>query len=326
MCCVMMNRLVDKNARIFVAGGNGLVGSAVIRQLEKQGYTNILSPSHGKLELMDRVAVEKFFRTHCPEYVVLAAARVGGIHANNTYPAEFIYQNLMIQNHVIHESWRHNVSRLIFLGSSCMYPKLCPQPMREEDLMTGLLEPTNSPYAMAKITGVEMCRSYNRQYGTSYISVIPTNLYGPNDNFDLETSHVLPALIRKFHEAKMSDSPSVVVWGTGSPKREFLHVNDLADACILLLNSGLKAIHKDSMIFNIGSGMEISIGELAGLIKSIVGYEGTIIFDPSKPDGTPRKLVDSSRVNAMGWHSKIQLADGIIKTYEWFLNNNIGKR
>ncbi|MCG8634757.1 MAG: GDP-L-fucose synthase [Desulfobacterales bacterium] len=310
---------MKKDSRIFVAGGRGLVGSAILRRLEREGYVNISAPSHEELELMNQDAVAEYFQKNKPEYVVLAAAKVGGIHANNTYPAEFIYQNLTIQNNIIHQSWRQKITNLIFLGSSCIYPKSCDQPIREEYLMTGPLEPTNSPYALAKIAGVEMCWSYNRQYGTRFIPVMPTNLYGPNDNFDLETSHVLPALIRKFHEAKTKNMGEVVVWGTGTPKREFLHVDDLADACLFLLESDLLGNGQGKPLFNIGAGKEISIRDLAYMIKRLVGFKGEIVFDDSKPDGTPRKLLDISRMDSLGWQANIGLERGIKETYQWFL-------
>ncbi len=317
---------MKKDSRIFVAGGSGLVGSAIAGRLKHEGYVNISAPSHGELELMDQNAVADYFRENLPEYVILAAAKVGGIHANETYPAEFIYQNLTIQNHIIHESWRQKVTSLIFLGSSCIYPKFCNQPIREDYFMTGPLEPTNSPYAMAKIAGVEMCWAYNRQYGTRFIPVMPTNMYGPNDNFDLETSHVFPALIRKFHEAKTKNMGEVVVWGTGSPKREFLHVDDLADACLFLLESKSQENGNDKPLFNIGTGKEISIKDLAEMIKRHVGFKGDIVFDDSKPDGTPRKLLDVSRMDSLGWQASIKIESGIKETYQWFFNNIIRNR
>lgn len=310
---------MDKNERILVAGPRGLVGSAIVRGLEALGYTHVLTPAHKDLELMDAAAVAAYFERHRPDYVVLAAARVGGILANNTYPAEFIHQNLMIQNHVIHQSWRSGVKKLIFLGSSCIYPKLCEQPMKEEHLMTGALEPTNSPYAVAKIAGIEMCWAYNRQYGTNFIPVMPTNLYGPNDNFDLETSHVLPALIRKFHEAREKGEREVVVWGTGTPKREFLHVDDLADACCFLLENEIDPeAYGAKPLFNIGSGRELSIAELAETVKEVVGFGGRIVYDRTKPDGTPRKLLDVSRMSQLGWKAGVELKNGIKETYQWF--------
>ncbi len=310
---------MEKTDKIFIAGQKGLVGSALIRHLTKQGYTNLLTPSHAELELLDTQSVSAWFKKNRPDYVFLAAAKVGGILSNETYPADFIYQNLMIQTNIIHQSYVHKVKKLLFLGSSCIYPKHCPQPMKEEHLMTGPLEPTNSPYALAKIAGIEMCWSYNRQYGTKFIPVMPTNLYGPNDNFDLETSHVLPALIRKFHEAKINKKKSVTVWGTGKPTREFLHVNDLADACCFIMEQEFSTYdYKNKPLFNIGTGKEINIKELAKLIQSIVGFDGNIIFDSSKPDGTPLKLLDVSKINLLNWFSTTALKDGIADTYAFF--------
>lgn len=307
---------MKKTAKIFIAGPKGLVGSAIIRCLKKQGYSNLLTPSHSELELMDSQAVSTYFKENNPEYVFLAAAKVGGILANSTYPADFIYQNLVIQNNIIHQSYTHKVKKLLFLGSSCIYPKHCPQPMKEEYLLTGPLEPSNSSYAVAKIAGIEMCWAYNRQYKTNFIPVMPTNLYGPNDNFDLETSHVLPALIRKFHEAKKSSQPSVTVWGTGSPKREFLHVDDLADACLFIMQKEFTAREdKEKPLLNVGTGNEISIKELAKLIKDITGFKGELIFDTSKPDGTPRKLLDVSKINNLNWHATTTLKKGITDVY-----------
>ena len=304
---------MDKNAKIYIAGHRGLVGSAIVRKLQSLGYTNFLTRTSRELDLRSQAAVAEFFEQEKPDYVFLAAAKVGGIMANSTYGAEFIYDNIMIQTNIIHNSYKNGVKKLLFLGSSCIYPKFAPQPMKEEYLLTGELEPTNEPYAIAKITGIKMCQAYNRQYGTNYISVMPTNLYGPNDNFDLETSHVLPAMIRKFHEAKVNNSPEVVLWGTGSPKREFLHVDDLADACIFLMNN-----YTDPGIVNIGTGEDLTIKELAEMIKDIVGFEGKITWDSSKPDGTPRKLLDVSRLNRLGWKVKIEFEEGIYSVYEWF--------
>ncbi len=310
---------MKKEDKILIAGPSGLVGSALVRRLEKDGYTNLLTPARSELDLMDSNAVAGWFRENLPDHVFLAAAKVGGILANNTYPAEFIHQNLVIQNNLIHQSRVHNVQKLLFLGSSCIYPKHCPQPMKEEYLMTGPLEPTNSPYAVAKIAGIEMCRAYNRQYGTKFIPVMPTNLYGPNDNFDLQTSHVLPALIRKFHEAKQAGTDTVTVWGTGSPKREFLHVDDLADACCFLMNTDFpEKEYQNNPLYNIGTGTDISIRELAGLIRDITGFQGQIEFDTSKPDGTPRKLLDVSRMQNLGWKPGISLETGIHHTYDWY--------
>ena len=310
---------MNKPNPIFVAGAKGLAGSAIIRCLKKHGCTNILAPSHSELELMDQQAVSSYFSTHKPGYVFLAAAKVGGILANDTYPADFIYSNLMIQNSIIHQSYVHKIKKLLFLGSSCIYPRNCPQPIKEEYLMTGPLEPTNSAYAVAKIAGIEMCRAYNKQYNTKFIPVMPTNLYGPNDNFDLETSHVLPALIRKFHEAKQSNADAVTIWGTGKPKREFLHVDDLAEACIYLMNlPDDKLSLKDSPLFNIGTGTDLTVGELAELIKKITGFKGDISYDTSKPDGTPQKRLDVSKMKTLGWQSKINLNNGISQVYEWY--------
>lgn len=307
---------MNKGAKIYVAGHRGLVGSAITRKLIAEGYTNLVTRSHGKLDLTDQQAVNRFFETERPEYVFLAAAKVGGILANSTYPADFIRENLLIQTNVIDAAYRCGVKKLLFLGSSCIYPKFAPQPMKEEYLLSGELERTNEPYAMAKIAGIKMCQAYDRQYGTNFISVMPTNLYGPGDNFDLETSHVLSALIRKFHEAKVSGAPQVVVWGTGTPRREFLHVDDLADACLFLMQN-----YDSPEIINIGVGKDLTIAELGGLVMDVVGYEGEIIFDQSRPDGTPRKLLDVSRLFSLGWRPRIPLVQGIRATYEWFVEN-----
>lgn len=307
---------MEKNAKIYVAGHRGLVGSAIVRLLQQQGYANLLYRTHAELDLADQAAVRAFFETERPDYVFLAAAKVGGIHANNTYPAEFIYQNLAVQNNVIHFSYLTGVKKLCFLGSSCIYPKMSPQPMKEEYLLDGKLEPTNEPYAIAKIAGIEMARSYNRQYGTNYISVMPTNLYGPNDNFDLQNSHVLPALIRKFVEAKEQNAPSVVLWGSGRPKREFLYVDDMADACIFLMEN-----YSGNDFFNIGTGEDVTILEVAEKIKAIVGFTGALEFDASKPDGTPRKLLDVSRINALGWKARVPLEQGLKLAIEWYIRN-----
>ncbi|MEW6664786.1 MAG: GDP-L-fucose synthase [Thermodesulfobacteriota bacterium] len=304
---------MDKLSRIYVAGHKGLVGSAIFRRLEREGFTHLITRSHRELDLTRQREVEAFLDQERPEYVFLAAARVGGILANSTYPAGFIYENLMIQSNVIHAAYRSGVKKLLFLGSSCIYPRDCPQPMKEERLLSGTLESTNEPYAIAKIAGIRMCQSYNRQFGTRFISVMPTNLYGPGDNFDLETSHVLAALIRKIHEAKMRRETTVTVWGTGTPRREFLHVDDLADACLFLMER-----YEESEIINIGVGKDISVRELAELIAEVVGYRGRISFDPSKPDGTPRKLLDVGRLEALGWKSRISLREGIRGTYEWY--------
>jgi GDP-L-fucose synthase len=306
-------------SRIYVAGHGGLVGSAIHRKLREKGYANIIGRTHKELDLERQTPVESFFQEQRPEYVFLAAARVGGIWANNTLPADFIYSNIMVQTNIIHSAYRTGVRKLLFLGSSCIYPKHCPQPMEEKYLLAGPLEPTNEPYAVAKIAGIKTCQSYNRQYGTNYISVMPTNLYGPNDNFDLETSHVIPALIRKFHEAKIRSNPSVTIWGTGTPKREFLHVDDLADACIFLMNH-----YDESDIINIGCGEDISIAELALLVKDIAGYTGNIEYDTQKPDGTPLKLLDVGKLRRLGWKPKISLEEGIKKTYEWYCRSASG--
>ena len=301
-----------------------MVGSAIWRNLESKGYTNIIGKSSKELDLRTQKSVIDYFEEEKPEFVFLAAAKVGGILANDTYRAEFIYDNLQIQNNVIHQSYVHGVKKLLFLGSSCIYPRDCPQPMKEEYLLTGELEQTNEPYAIAKIAGIKMCESYYRQYGANFISAMPTNLYGPHDNFDLESSHVIPAIIRKIHEAKKSNLPFVEVWGTGKPLREFLHVDDLANACIFILeNINAKDIHsQNTSHINIGSGEEISIGDVTNLISNISGYKGRIKYDISKPDGTMRKLLDSSRVNYFGWKSYTDLIDGLRMTYDWFLKNN----
>jgi len=315
---------IKKSAKIYIAGHNGMVGSAIWRNLESNGYTNLIGKTSMELDLRNQAQVEAIFEKEKPEFVFLAAAKVGGILANDTYRAEFIYDNLQIQNNVIHQSYVHGVKKLLFLGSSCIYPKNCPQPMKEEYLLNGELEQTNEPYAIAKIAGIKMCENYNRQYGTNFMSVMPTNLYGPNDNYDLESSHVIPAIIRKIHEAKKSNSPFVEVWGSGKPIREFLHVDDLANACIFILeNIDAKGIYsQDISQINIGSGKEISIKEVVSLISKVVGYKGGIKYDFSKPDGTMRKLLDSSRVHSFGWKSSTDLIDGLSMTYDWFLKNN----
>lgn len=316
---------MNHDSKIYIAGHRGLVGSALVRRLQANGYTNLLLRTHAELELRNQAAVQAFFAQEKPEYVILAAAKVGGIYANNTYPAEFIEDNLLIQNNVIHNAWKNNVTRLLFLGSSCIYPKNAPQPMTEDCLLTGPLEPTNRPYAVAKIAGIEMCHAYNRQYGTKYIAAMPTNLYGPNDNYDLNNSHVLPALIRKMHEARQSDAKEVMVWGTGTPKREFLYSEDMADACIFLLEQaegnlqGLFNNDKPPLI-NIGCGEDITIRELAELVAEVVGFKGSLIFDTSKPDGTMRKVMDVSRINALGWKRTMLLKDGIALSYRDMLS------
>lgn len=288
-----------------------MVGSAIVRKLQQEGYSNIIVRTSKELDLRNQKAVEDFFSLEKPDYVFLAAAKVGGIHANNTYRAEFLYDNLMIQNNIIHSSYKNEVKKLLFLGSSCIYPKMAPQPLKEEYLLTGTLESTNEPYAIAKIAGIKMCDAYRSQYGCNYISVMPTNLYGPNDNYDLNNSHVLPALLRKFHEARIKGAPNVIIWGSGTPMREFLHVDDLADACFYLMMN-----YNEAGLINIGTGKDISIKELALLIKEIVGYKGELKFDTSKPDGTPRKLMDVSKLHAFGWKHKIELEQGIRMVYE----------
>lgn len=307
---------MNKDSKIYVAGHRGLVGSAIVRNLKYKGYKNMIGKSHRELDLMNFEAVREFFRNEKPEYIFLAAAKVGGIGVNDKAPADFIYENLMMECNVIKAAHDFKAKKLLFLGSSCIYPKMCSQPIKEEYLLSGYLEPTNEGYALAKICGLKMCEFFKKQYGDNFISVMPTNLYGPNDNFDLETSHVMPALIRKFHEAKINNKPSVEIWGTGKPLREFLYVDDMADACVYLMENYNGHEH-----VNIGTGKEISIKELALLIKSIVGYEGELRFDESKPDGTPRKLLDISKLNNLGWKYKIELEDGIKDLYNWFLQN-----
>ncbi len=300
---------MDKESKIYLAGHRGLVGSALKRKLESKGYTNLIFRTHEELDLTNQQAVNEFFEQEKPEYVFLAAAKVGGILANSTYPAQFIYENLMIESNIIHAAYKYGVKKLLFLGSSCIYPKLAPQPLKEEYLLTGPLEETNEAYAIAKIAGIRLCKHYNQQYGTNFISVMPTNLYGPNDNFDLETSHVMPALIRKFHEAKVNNEPEVIVWGTGKPLREFMHVDDMADACVYLMeNYDFSDIEE---FVNIGVGEDVTISELVELIKEVVGFEGKIRYDTSKPDGTPRKLMDVTKLNGLGWKAKIPLENGI---------------
>jgi GDP-L-fucose synthase len=355
---------LDKTSKIYIAGHKGLVGSAILRKLQSEGYTNLVTRSHQELDLIRQTEVEAFFSSERPEYVFLAAAKVGGILANNTFPAQFIYDNLMIQSNIIHAAYSHSAKKLLFLGSSCIYPRDCPQPMKEDYLLSGKLEPTNEPYAIAKIAGIKMCQSYNRQYGTEFTSVMPTNLYGPNDNYDLETSHALPALIRKFHLAKLAaqgdwdgirkdeqhygripndvisglialakyhghsipdflrpyapsamPSAAVTIWGTGTPKREFLHVDDLAEAALFLMEN-----YNEEEIVNVGTGKDMSIHELAELIKEVTEYQGEIVFDSAIPDGMPRKLLDISKIEALGWTPKISLPEGIESTYKWFLN------
>ena len=306
-----------ESSKIFVAGHRGLAGSAIHRGLLRGGFSNLMIRTRAELDLTDQSAVDRFFDQERPEYVFVAAAKVGGILANSTYPAEFIHQNLAIQNNVIHAAWKHGAAKLLFLGSSCIYPKLAPQPMREEHLLTGPLEPTNQWYAIAKIAGIKMAQAYREQYGFDAISLMPTNLYGPGDNFDLQNSHVLPAMIRKFHEARLAGSPHVVIWGTGTPRREFLHVDDLADAAVFLMQN-----YDDGEIVNVGTGVDVTIRELAETIAHVTDYRGEIVFDTSKPDGTPRKLLDVSKLTALGWKASVQLERGIEETYAWYVTHN----
>lgn len=309
---------MEKTARIYLAGHRGLVGSALHRRLQADGFTQIITRTHAELDLTQQTAVNTFFAQERPDYVFIAAAKVGGIHANNTYPAEFIYQNLMIEANIIHAASQHGVKRLLFLGSSCIYPRLAPQPMREETLLTGTLEPTNEPYAIAKIAGIKLCEAYNRQYHTDYRSVMPTNLYGAYDNFDLENSHVIPALIRKFHTAKVENAPFVQIWGSGSPKREFLHVDDMASACLHVMRlTQMPAVSH----LNIGNGEEITIRALAELVGEVVGFNGELVFDATKPDGAPRKFLDVSQLLATGWQPQIDLRQGLTATVQWFIEN-----
>ena len=307
---------MEKTAKIYIAGHRGMVGSAILRKLQKEGFDNFILKTSKELDLRNQVAVQAFFEQERPDYVFLGAAKVGGIVANNTYRADFIYENMAIQNNVIHASYLNDVKKLMFLGSSCIYPKLAPQPLKEEYLLTGLLEPTNEPYAIAKIAGIKMCEAYRSQYGCDFISVMPTNLYGPNDNYDLQNSHVLPALIRKFHEAKENGKADVVLWGSGSPLREFLHADDMADACVFLMEN-----YSGSEFLNIGTGHDISIKDLAELVKKTVGFVGEIVWDHTKPDGTPRKLMDVSKLKSLGWAYKIDLEEGISLAYADFLKN-----
>ncbi len=311
---------MNKTDKIYIAGHRGMVGSAIVRKLEAEGHTNIVTRTSAELDLREQVAVRSFFAAEKPAYVVLAAAKVGGIHANNVYRAQFLYENLMIQNNVIHSAHEAGVKKLLFLGSSCIYPKLAPQPLKEESLLTGLLEQTNEPYAIAKIAGIKMAESYRRQYGDNFISAMPTNLYGPNDNYDLSNSHVLPALIRKVHTARVSGAAHVEVWGTGSPRREFLHVDDLADACYFLMHN-----YDEELFVNIGTGEDLTIKELAELIKDIVGYQGELVWNTEKPDGTPRKLMDVGRLHAMGWKHRIGLREGITRVYAEFATSELAR-
>jgi GDP-L-fucose synthase len=310
--------VVEKQARIYVAGHRGMVGSAIVRRLQAEGYENIIIRTSSELDLRDQRAVADFFDAEKPEFVFLAAAKVGGIMANNIYRADFLYDNLMIETNIIHSAYKTGVRKLLFLGSSCIYPKLAPQPLKEEYLLSGFLEETNEPYAIAKITGIKLCESYRTQYGCNFISAMPTNLYGPNDNYDLQGSHVLPALIRKFHEAKINDQPSVEVWGTGSPMREFLHADDLADACFFLMEH-----YDDTLFVNVGTGEDITIRELAEMVKETVGFEGEIRWNTERPDGTPRKLMDVSRLHSLGWKHTTLLRDGLEQTYQDFLANEV---
>ncbi|KAA9352962.1 GDP-L-fucose synthase [Larkinella humicola] len=307
---------MEKDAKIYVAGHRGMVGSAIVRKLQAEGFENLLVRTSSELDLRNQAAVEDFFQTEKPDYVVLAAAKVGGIVANNTYRAEFLYDNLLIEANIIHHAYVAGVKKLLFLGSSCIYPKLAPQPLKEEYLLSGFLEPTNEPYAIAKITGIKLCEAYRSQYGCNFISAMPTNLYGPNDNYDLQGSHVLPALIRKFHEAKVNDQPFVEVWGTGTPRREFLHADDLADACFFLMQN-----YDEELFVNIGTGEDVTIRELVEQVQQVVGYEGEVRWNTDKPDGTPRKLMDVSRLHDMGWKHTTELKDGVEQTYQDFLAN-----
>ena len=308
---------MDINAKVYVAGSRGLVGSALVRKLRAKGYNNIIERTSQELDLRNQVLVDDFFRAERPEYIFLAAAKVGGIHANNTYPAEFIYENMLIQNNVIQAAHQYGVRKLMFLGSSCIYPKLAPQPLKEEYLLTGVLESTNESYAIAKIAGIKMCQAYRQQYGDDFISVMPTNLYGINDNFNLENSHVLPALLRKFHEAKAKGSESVTVWGSGKPRREFLYVDDMADACYFLMKN-----YSDREIVNIGTGSDVTIAELSDMMAEVTGFKGEVVYDASKPDGTPVKRLDVSKLNALGWQAQTSLKKGIDQTYVWFKEHN----
>jgi len=317
--------MTDKQKKIYVAGHRGMVGSAIVKHLNEAGYQNVVVRTHAELDLTDQASVRDFMQQEQPEQVVLAAAKVGGIHANNVYPAEFIYQNLMMEANIVHQAWAAGCQKLLFLGSSCIYPKLAAQPMQESALLTGVLEATNEPYAIAKIAGIKLCESYNRQYGTDYRSVMPTNLYGQNDNFHLENSHVIPAMIRKFHEAKTSLSPTVTLWGTGKAMREFLHVDDMAAACLHVMGLSKQRYQSSTepMLshLNVGTGEDVTIRELAETIQQVVGYQGEITWDSSKPDGTPRKLMDVSKLKSMGWQPQIALADGLASTYRWFIEH-----
>jgi GDP-L-fucose synthase len=317
---------MEINDKIYIAGHWGLVGSAIVRQLEARGFTNLILRTHKELDLANQVQVQAFFKQQMPDYVILAAAKVGGIHANNTYPADYIYQNIMIEANVINSAYENKVKRLLFFGSTCIYPKAVEQPMREDALLTGVLEPTNEPYALAKIAGIKLCESYNRQYGTDFRSVMPTNLYGINDNFHLENSHVIPALMRRFHEAKVNKDAEVVVWGTGNAMREFLYVDDIASASLFVLELDEETYQANTKPMlshiNVGTGVDITIREMAETMKEVVGYKGKIVFDTTKPDGTPRKLIDVSRLKNAGWRYSVNLKNGLNKTYEWYLEKN----
>ncbi len=317
--------MLTSDSVVYVAGHRGMVGSAICRELEKKGFSNIVTRTHAELDLCNQQAVSDFLAETRPDFVVVAAAKVGGIHANNTYPAEFIYQNLMIEANLVHAAWQNGIENLLFLGSSCIYPKFAKQPIAEDELLTGVLEPTNEPYAVAKIAGIKLCESYNRQYGTGYRSVMPTNLYGEHDNFHPENSHVIPALIRRFHEAKLANSPEVVVWGSGKAMREFLYVEDMAEACvhIMMLEKEIYEAHTSPMLshINIGTGEDVTIRQLAETISEVVGFDGTISWNTDMPDGTPRKLLDVSRVNALGWKARTDLRSGLEKTYRWFVEH-----
>lgn len=322
-----MNKRMNKESKIYVAGHRGLVGSAIMRQLDAMGYSNVLTRTHSELDLINQAQVQTFFEKEKPEYVFLAAAKVGGIHANNTYPAEFIYQNMMIEANIVDAAYRNGVEKLLFLGSSCIYPRAVAQPMREDALLTDILEPTNEPYALAKIAGIKLCESYNRQYGTDYRSVMPTNLYGEGDNFHPENSHVIPAVMRRFHEAKERGDTEVVVWGSGKPMREFLHVDDMASACLYVMNLAKETyeVNTQPMLshINVGTGVDCTIREMAETIKKVVGFEGELVFDSSKPDGAMRKLMDVSRLGAMGWKASIAFEEGLAATYEWYLETKV---
>jgi len=309
---------MEKNSRIYIAGHKGLVGSAIVRILRKEGFTNLILRTSSELDLRNQKATEEFLEKEKPEYVFDAAAKVGGIRANMTYPAEFVYDNLQIQNNIIHSSWKNGVKKLLFLGSACIYPRECTQPIKEEYLLTNILEPTNEPYAVAKISGIKMCQAYNKQHGTNFISVMPTNLFGPEDNFDPINSHIVAALIRKFHEAKIQNKDEVTLWGTGTPKRDIIYVDDVAQACLFLMQN-----YNSSDIINIGTGKDLSVREIAGIVKDVVGFKGKISFDATKPDGMMRRILDISKINALGWKAETDIKEGIKKTYDWFLKNEI---